>query len=311
MKILVFGASGAVGRPLVRMLRERGHEVGGTSRDPSRADSLRELGAQPVVCDALDAGSVRAAVESYEPEAIVNQLTALSAPFNPRRYREWVAPTNRLRREGTRHIVAAATAAGAQRLISQSIAFAYRWDGDGLKTEGDPLFDDDLGFADAVRALNELESLTLSTPGLTGTVLRYGWFYGPGTLYASDGDLAADVHRRRFPIIGRGNGVFSFIHVDDAAAATVAAVERPATGVFNVVDDEPASMATWLPEYAAALGAPRPFRVPAWLARFMAAGFVIGTATQLRGASNARAKAELGFSPRYPSWRQGFREALG
>jgi nucleoside-diphosphate-sugar epimerase len=288
------------------MLREHGHDVGGTSRDPARAAALRHLGAEPVLCDALDAGSVRAAVDGFAPDAIVNQLTALSGPFNPRRYREWVAPTNRLRREGTRHIVAAATAAGTRLLVSQSIAFAYRWDGRGLKTEADPLFDRDLGFADAIEALRELEHLTLHTPGLTGVVLRYGWFYGPGTMYAADGSMAADVRRRRFPVIGRGDGVFSFVHVEDAATAAVRALERPVPGIFNVVDDDPAPMRVWLPEFAAAVGAPRPLRIPAWLGRLFAAGFVIGTATELRGASNARARAELGWSPRWSTWREGF-----
>ncbi len=311
MRVLVAGATGVVGAPLVRMLQAAGHEVGGTSRDPARAAQLRALGAEPLVCDALDAESVHHAVGGFRPEAIVNQLTALSAPLNPRRYREWIAPTNRLRSEGTRNLVAAARAAGARRIISQSIAFAYRWDGPGLKTEADPLFEDDLGFADAVAALRELERLTLETPGLDGTVLRYGWFYGPGTLYAADGRVAADVRRRRFPIIAGGGGVFSFIHVEDAAAATLAALDRPAPGVFNVVDDDPAPMREWLPVYAAALGAPQPLRIPAWLARLGAAGFIVGTARHLRGASNARAKSELGWAPRWTSWRDGFPRALG
>jgi nucleoside-diphosphate-sugar epimerase len=310
MKVMVFGATGVLGRPLVRRLHERGDTVIGTTRAAGRGEAtLAALGAQPVVCDALDGDAVARAVTEHRPDVIVNQLTALGAPFNPRRYREWIAPTNRLRAEGTQNLVDAAQAAGTRRIVSQSIAFAYRWDGAGLKTEDDPLFDQDLGFADAVRALEQLERLTLHTPGVAGVVLRYGWFYGPGTLYAPGGSIAGDVRRRRFPLVGGGTGVFSFIHVEDAAGATVAAIEREPTGVFNVVDDDPAPMRDWLPVYAASLGAPRPLRVPSWLARLGAAGFVIGSAQHLRGASNARARSELGWEPRWPSWRQGFAQA--
>ena len=310
MKVMVFGATGAVGRPLVRMLRERGHAVIGTTRDARRANRLQELGAEPVVCDALDADAVRRTVETHRPDVIVNQLTALSAPMNPRRYREWIAPTNRLRSDGTRNLVDAAQAAGTQRIVSQSIAFAYRWDGAGPKTEDDPLFDGDLGFADGVEALQDARAIDAPHPGIAGVVLRYGWFYGPGTLYAAGGSIAEDVRRRRFPLVGGGTGVFSFIHVDDAASATVAAIEGDSTGVFNVVDDDPAPMRDWLPVYAGALGAPRPLRVPSWLARLGAAGFVVGSARHLRGASNARARAELGWAPAWPSWREGFARSL-
>lgn len=312
MRILVAGATGAVGRPLLRRLAEAGHEVLGTSRSEAGARAVRELRAEPVVVDALDAQAVRRAVTDARPEAIVNQLTALSGPLNPRRYIEWLEPTNRLRIEGTRNLVDAARDAGTRLLVSQSIAFAYRWSGDAPKTEDDPLFDGAPGgFDRAVSALRVLENATLKTPGLDGVVLRYGYFYGPRTSYASDGDVAAMVRKRQFPIVGRGTGRFSFVHVDDAAAATHAALERGRSGIFNIVDDDPAQMREWLPLYAEALGAKRPFRVPLPLARMFAGRFVADSAVHMRGAKNERARAELGWEPRWPSWRQGFREALG
>jgi len=311
MKVMVFGASGAVGQPLVRMLRARGDVVIGATRVAGRGRSvLAKLGAEAVVCDALDAEAVCRVVTEHQPDAIVNQLTALGGPFNPRRYREWIAPTNRLRAEGTRNLVSAARAAGTPRLVSQSIAFAYRWEGTDLKTETDPLFDRDLGFGEAVQALQELERLTLETPELSGVVLRYGWFYGPGTGYGRDGGFAQMVHKRGYPIVGGGTGVFSFVHVEDAASATLAALDASVGGVFNIVDDAPAPMREWLPAYAAALGAPRPRRVPLWLARFAAARYVAESGVHQRGASNARARRELGWEPRWPSWREGFARSL-
>ncbi|MDQ6835575.1 MAG: NAD(P)-dependent oxidoreductase [Actinomycetota bacterium] len=311
MKVLLAGATGAIGRPLVRILLEHGHDVIGTTRTEARAGALRELGAQAVLCDAFDRESVHRVVAMHQPEVIVNQLTALSAPFNPRRYIQWIEPTNQLRIEATRHLAEAGSAAGARLLISQSLAFAYRWDGDELKTEDDPLFDGGLGFERAVAALNELEQRTLGTPGLEGVVLRYGYFYGPGTSYARDGDVAELVRRRRFPVVGAGTGRFSFIHVEDAAAATLAAMQQHRPGVFNIVDDEPAEVREWLPYYAQVLGAKPPLRVPLWLARLATTRFVADGAVRLRGASNQRAKRDLGWQLRWPSWRRGFAEALG
>jgi nucleoside-diphosphate-sugar epimerase len=311
VRILVVGATGAVGRPLIRQLREHGHEVVGTTRSAGRADRVEALGARAVICDALDAGQVETAVHEVQPEVIVNQLTALSAPINPRRYAQWLEPTNELRRVGTRNLAAAAQAAGTPRLVSQSIAFAYDWDGAGLRTEADPLMRSLSDFRPAVEALDVLETTTLSTPGLAGTVLRYGYFYGPGTSYASDGDVAQLVRKRRFPIVGAGTGVFSLVHVEDAAAATVAVIEQEIAGTFNVVDDDPAPMHQWLPLYAEAVGAPRPFRVPLWLARLASSRFIAEGALRLPGASNARARKELGWAPQWSSWREGFRRALG
>jgi nucleoside-diphosphate-sugar epimerase len=294
------------------MLRERGHETLGTTRSEANADALRELGAEPVLCDALDRESLRHAVRTAAPEAIVNQLTDLSAPLNPRKYAHWLEPTNQLRIEGTRNLAEAATEAHTRLLVSQSVAFAYRWDGDGLKSEDDPLFDDaPSGFDRAVAAVRELERHTLETPGLDGIVLRYGYFYGPATSYARGGQFAEMTRKRQFPIVGSGTGRFSFVHIEDAAAATLAALERGRPGVYNVVDDEPAEMRDWLPAYAESLGAKPPRRVPHWLARLVTNRFMADSSLELRGASNAKAKRELGWQPRQTSWRQGFRDTLG
>jgi 2-alkyl-3-oxoalkanoate reductase len=310
--VLVAGATGAIGRPLLRMLRERGHETLGTTRSEANADALRELGAEPVVCDALDRESLRQAVHTAAPDAIVNQLTDLSAPLNPRKYAQWLEPTNRLRIEGTRNLAESATEARTRLLVSQSVAFAYRWDGDGLKTEDDPLFDEAPGgFDRAVAAVRELERRTLETRGLDGIVLRYGYFYGPGTPYARDGQFAQMTRKRQFPIVGSGTGRFSFVHIEDAAAATLAALERGQPGVYNVVDDEPAELRECLPAYAVSLGAKPPRRVPHWLARLVANRFMADSSLELRGASNAKAKRELAWQPRQTSWRQGFRDTLG
>jgi nucleoside-diphosphate-sugar epimerase len=225
---------------------------------------------------------------------------------------EQLASNDRVRTEGTANLVSAALAAGARRIVAQSIAFAYEPVGGPIKNEDDPLFiDAPPPWSRSVRAVSELERLVTATEGIEGVALRYGFFYGPGSSYASDGSLAREARRRRLPIVGAGRGVFSFIHVDDAAAATVAAVRRGSPTVYNVVDDDPAPQRDWVPRYAEALGAKRPFRVPKWLARLVAGQYVVMLATELRGASNERAKRELGWNPRYPSWRQGFADALG
>lgn len=305
MKILIAGATGAVGRPMVQMLLERGHEVVGTSRSATGADRVRALGAVGTVCDALDAAAVQQTVAEHRPEVIVNQLTALSARFNPRKYEQWLRPTNELRTRGTRNLADAAVAAGTKLLVGQSTAFSYAWTGEGLKTEDQPLVAGDGGFADAVHAMESLERTTLHTDGLRGLVLRYGYFYGPDTQYGAHGEVTEMIRGRRFPIVGNGGGVFSFVHIDDAAAATVAAIERSASGVFNVVDDEPAEMRVWLPAAAQALGAKPPRKVPLWLARLATNRFVADGSVNLRGASNAKAKGELGWKPQH-SWREWF-----
>jgi nucleoside-diphosphate-sugar epimerase len=311
MRVLVAGASGAIGRPLVPKLVAAGHEVTGMTRSEARAEAVRAAGARAAVVDVFDTGALRAAVAEAQPEVIVHELTSLPERIDFRK-EDTYAATNRLRTEGTRNLIDAARAAGARRFVCQSIAFAYRTDGKGLKTEDDPLLTDAPGaFGSGVSALREMEEMVLGTDGLEGLVLRYGFFYGPGTYYAEDGTSTADVRRRRMPIVGKGSGVFSFIHVDDAADATVAAVERGAPGVYNVTDDEPAPVSEVLPALAEAVGAKPPRRIPRWLGRLFAGEGGVIMMTELRGAANAKAKRELGWELRYPSWRHGFREGLG
>ena len=297
----------------MRQLVQAGHEVSGTTRSESRAGLIREDGGDPVVVDALDRGALLSAVAGARPDAVVHQLTLIPSEINPRKMAEQFEVTDRLRTEGTHNLVDAARAAGARRVIAQSIAFVYRMDGrpDEVKTESDPLMGDDApqsvrGIAAAVA---EMERTVLDAGGI---VLRYGYFYGPGTSYAaSDGATAQRVRKRGFPIVGDGAGVFPFIHVDDAAAATVAALVRGDPGVYNVVDDEPAPLREWMPVYAEAVGAKPPRRVPKLAARIAAGKMAAEGATKMRGVSNEKAKRELGWEPRYPSWRQGFFEAAG
>jgi nucleoside-diphosphate-sugar epimerase len=311
MRVFVAGASGAVGRPLVPKLVAAGHEVTGMTRSESKTEDVRRAGARAVVADVFDVDALGAAMEEARPEVIVHELTALPDRIDFRKADTYAA-TNRVRTEGTGNLIEAARAAGARRLVCQSIAFAYRMDGEGLKTETDPLLSEAAGaFGSGVSALREMEAMVLGSDGLDGLVLRYGFFYGPGTYYAADGTSTDDVRRRRMPIVGKNSGVFSFIHVDDAADATVAAVERGAPGIYNVTDDEPAPMTEWVPVFAQAAGAKPPRRVPVWLARFVAGKDVSNFAVELRGASNQKAKRELGWEPAHSSWRTGFAESLG
>jgi len=313
MKVFVAGASGAIGGPLVRQLLQAGHEVTGMTRREERAAEIREAGASAVVCDAFDRKALDAAVAEAAPDVVVNQLTSLPQDYNPRKASFYEA-TDRVRREGGRNLIGAARAAGVRRLLTQSIAFLYAPEGDWVKSEDGRPFDDAPGhFRSAVETLLEHEREVTSSSDFEGLVLRYGQLYGPGTYYAPDGHLGREVRRRRFPIVGPGTGTFSFLHVDDAASATIAALDRGAPGVYNVVDDEPGPLHEWLPIYAGALSAKPPRRVPVWLAKLVAGSSVAAMATQLRGASNAKAKRELGWQPRYASWRDGFRDpaALG
>jgi nucleoside-diphosphate-sugar epimerase len=310
MRVFVAGASGAVGRPLVERLLAAGHEVTGMTRSSGSAEAIRATGARAAVVDVFDREALTEAVAEAAPQVVVHELTSLPARFQPRK-KDLYDATNRVRTEGTLNLVDAASEAGARRIVCQSIAFAYAPAGGALKSEEAPLMTDaPPPFGEAVGAVEVMERMVLEADGLDGLVLRYGWFYGPGTYYAADGTLAADVRKRRFPVVGDGSGVFSFIHVDDAADATVAAVERGAPGVYNVVDDEPAPMRAWLPAYAEALQAKPPRRVPLWLARFVAGRLVAELSTTLPGATNAKAKRELGWRPAHPSWRSGFAQSL-
>ncbi len=307
MKVFVAGASGVIGRPLVRQLVAAGHDVTGMTRSEDRAGEIREAGASAVVCDVFDAAALEKAVREAAPEVVVHELTALPARLDYKAKEDPLAPTNRVRTEGTRNLLAAAKAAGARRLIAESVAFFYKPQGEWVKDEEAPLNLAAPGyFGDAAAALADLERQVGGAEGIDGVVLRYGWLYGPGTFFDRVGSQTEDALKRRLPIVGKGDGTFSFLHVEDAASATVAALERGAPGTYNVVDDEPAPMREWVPVFCEKVGAKKPMRVPVWLARLIAGAAAVGSATQLRGASNAKAKRELGWQPRYPSWRQGF-----
>ena len=309
MKVFVAGASGVIGRPTVRKLVAAGHEVVGTTRREERAAEIREAGAEAVVCDVFDAEALREAAVAAKPEVVLHALTALPSSFNPKS--DYLAATNRVREEGTRNLVAAAKAAGARRIVAESVAFFYEPEGDRVKDEEAPLFRDPPGrFAAACDALVSLERDVLEAGEPEGVVLRFGWFYGPGTYYDHSGTIAEETLKRRNPIVGKGDGVFSFVHIEDAAAAYVAAIDHGSPGIYNVVDDEPAPLREWLPVYAEALGAKPPRRVPAWLARLFAGKDLASAAVEMRGAANAKAKRELGWQPEHPSWRQGFAESL-
>jgi nucleoside-diphosphate-sugar epimerase len=305
MRVLVIGATGAVGLPLVSQLVERGHEVVGTSRTRMRAETLRELGAEPTVLDVLDRDAVRQMVLETQPDGIVHQATALADGVDFKRFAEGLAPTNRIRTEGTDNLLAAAKEVGVQRLVAQSYGvMTYARVGGPVKTEDDPL---DESLPDAmhatIEAIKHLETAVLDAGGIA---LRYGSFYG-----AAIDPMRDAVRGRKVPIVGDGDGVWSLVHVADAAAATVLALERGESGVYNVADDDPAPVREVLPVMAEALGAPPPRKVPTWLAKLFAGEIGVIVMTQIRGASNAKAKRELGWTLRYPSWRQGFPATYG
>ncbi len=278
------------------------------TRSEESATALREAGAAAAVVDVFDTDALNAAMADARPEVVVHQLTSIPENLDPRKMEEQFETTNRLRTEGTRNLLEAARAAGARRFIAQSIAFAYAPREGGLNDEDDPLWSE---ATPIVAAVEEMERQVLGAEGLEGLVLRYGFFYGPGTSYAPDGATAAMVRKRQFPVIGRGQGEWPFIHVDDAAGATVVAVERGAPGVYNVVDDDPTPLREWLPVFAETIGAKKPFRVPKLLARLAAGKMATHYGTGMRGASNEKIKRELAWTPGYPSWREGFREGLG
>jgi 2-alkyl-3-oxoalkanoate reductase len=320
MKVFVAGATGALGRQLVPQLVARGHEVVGMTKSASKRDLVRSLGARPVVADALDPDAVAPAVASAEPEVIVHQLTALTGPMSMRDARRpdrslAAIMTNRLRTEATDHLLAAGRAVGARRFVAQSIA-AFRFAGTGgpVQTEAEPLDPNPpAGLQTGLEAILYLEQAVTTIEWGAGLALRYGGFYGPGTgiSLASDAVIAAPVRKRRFPIVGDGGGVWSHVHIEDAAAATAIAVERGQPGIYNVVDDEPAPVREWLPVLASALDAKPPRRIPRWLGRLLAGEAATAMMTEAKGASNEKAKRELGWKPRYASWRQGFAQGLG
>ena len=305
MRVLVAGASGAIGTWLVPQLIDRGHEVIGTFRSPAHAERVRALGAEPVALDLLDARAVRQAVLETRPEAIIHQATDLADVRFGRSLDRSFASTNRLRTEGTDALLAAAREAGLRRFVAQSFAsYRYAREGGPVKAEDDPLDPSPPAMARQTNAA--MRHLDQAVTNAGGIALRYGGFYGdPGD------QLARAVGKRQFPIIGHGEGVTSWVHLDDAAAATVLALDHDGPALYNIVDDEPAPTREWLPVLADALGAKPPRHLPAWVARLIIGEDAVLGATQSRGASNARARRELGWTPRYPSWRQGFAASLG
>jgi nucleoside-diphosphate-sugar epimerase len=307
MRVFLAGATGAVGSRLVPQLVARGHQVTATTRSAGKVERLRVLGADPVVVDGLDGVAVGEAVARAEPDAIIHQMTALAGTPDMKRFDRWFAITNTLRTRGTEHLLAAARAAGVQRLIAQSYT---NWpnvpDGGPVKTEDDPLDPSPPAQQrESLAAIRFLEKAVLEAP-LEGIVLRYGNFYGPG---ASE-SLVEMVMKRKMPLVGDGGGIWSWIHVDDAASATVAALEHGRRGIYNIVDDDPAALSEWLPYLADALGARKPMRVPVWLGRLVAGEVGVSMTTRIRGSSNAKARRELDWQPSWRSWRDGFRRGL-
>jgi nucleoside-diphosphate-sugar epimerase len=314
MKVFVAGATGALGRVLVPQLVAGGHEVAGMTRTPSKKGLLRSLGARPVVADALDPDAVARAVAEAEPEVIVHQLTALSGSLDLRHIDRAFGETNRLRTEGTDHLLAAGRAVGARRFVAQSFAgWPSARTGGPVKTEADP-FDPTppAALKTMLDAIRHLEDAVTGATWTEGVVLRYGGFYGPGTSFSlkPEGEHVTAIRQRKFPLVGSGAGMWSFIHIEDAATATVAAIEHGERGIYNVVDDEPAPVSAWLPVAAETLGAKPPRRLPRWLGRIAAGEAAVVMMTEVRGASNKKAKRELGWTPHYSSWRQGFANGL-
>jgi 2-alkyl-3-oxoalkanoate reductase len=315
MRIFIAGATGALGSRLVPLLRNAGHEVFGSSRNEAGAAKVDAQDATGIVMDPLDDGSVRAAVLAAEPEVIIHELTALGAMTgNMKKWDAEFAMTNRLRTEATDHLLAAAAGVGVRRFVAQS--YGGHWTnqrtGGPVKTEADPLVDEPgKGAHETLRAIQHLETAVTAAQGIEGVVLRYGNLYGPGNAFSRTGEMAELIRKGKMPVVGGGTGVWSWLHIDDAAAATAVAVERGAPGIYNIVDDAPAPVAEWLPYLAEQLGGKRPMRLPGWVAKPMIGQFGLALMTTVRGSSNAKAKRELEWTPRYATWREGFRTGLG
>jgi nucleoside-diphosphate-sugar epimerase len=312
--MFVAGATGAVGKYLVPLLIQRDHEVVALTRSAEKAKLLEAIGARVVVGDALDAAAIGAAVAAAKPDAVVHQMTALTGiGANLKQLDEAFAPTNRLRTDGLDHLLAASRAAGVRRFIAQSFTgWPYARTGGPVKTEADPLDSNPPPhFEKTLAAIRYLEETLAGCRDLDALVLRYGFFYGPGTSIAADGEIVAALRQRKLPIVGDGAGIWSFTHVADAASATVAALDRGSPGLYNIVDDEPAPVVDWLPSLAAAVDAEPPRHVPAWLAKPLIGAGGVTMMTEIRGASNAKAKRDLDWRPEYASWRDGFVRGLG
>jgi len=308
VRVFVAGGTGVIGRRLVPYLVARGHQVTATTTSAAKLAVLEQLGAEAALMDGLDPVSVGEAVAAARPDAIVHQMTALSEAHagrpNLRKPDRFFAATNRLRSEGTDHLLAAAEATELTNFVAQGFgAFNGIREGGWVKTEEDPMDPGPAGARAGAEALGHLEDVVVKAGG---AALRYGSLYGPGAI----DDWVGLVRKRQFPLVGGGTGYLSWVHLDDAASATVLALEQRATGVFNVADDEPAPASQWLPYLAACAGAKRPLRLPKWVARLLAGEMAVVMMTEGRGFSNAKAKRELGWKLRYPSWRQGFKEEL-
>lgn len=302
MRIFVAGATGAIGRPLIAQLHSVGHDVVALTRTPEKARILAEQGVEPAIADVFDADAVKAAVIRAQPEVVIEQLTSLPKTYTPETMQAAAQMNDRIRLEGGANVLAAAQAAGVRRYIRQSIAF-WAIPGTGLADEETPLaLDASPAVADGTRTLNEIEHRLLGNPNLEGIVLRYGFFYGPGTWYATDGDVAEQVRQQQFPIVGNGQGVWSWVHVEDAAFATVAAVDRGNPGIYLIADDRPLEVRVWLPAYAQWLNAPPPPQVSVEDALRISGADAVYYGTQIRGVSNAKAKRELNFQPRSLEW---------
>jgi 2-alkyl-3-oxoalkanoate reductase len=313
MKILLAGASGAIGQHLVPLLVAQQHEVYGAFRNPAHTERVQRLGATPILLDALDATAVNKAFTEIKPQAVIHQLTAIPAHIDLRHIDRDFALTNQLRTEGTRNLATAAVSAGVEKFIAQSFAgWPYAPKGIRLKTEEDEL---DTHPPEKLKsmldAIQTLENTVLREPKFTGIVLRYGPLYGPLSSIALDGTLVEDIRHHKFPLVGQGTGVWSFLHLHDAATATIAALTHAQRGIYNIVDDDPALVSDWLPYLAECVGAKPPMHVPNAIAKLMVGDHAVALMNDIRGVSNEKARRELNWTPKYSSWRQGFREALG
>jgi 2-alkyl-3-oxoalkanoate reductase len=301
-----------VGQPLVAALISAGHHVTAITRSVGHGDVLADAGAEPVIGDVFDAERLNGIVVAARPEVVIQHLTSLPKNLNPRNMKAAYAQNDRVRAQGGSNLLAAAKAAGAHRYIAQNVCFFYAMVGPRVVDEDAPLALDASGpNGRSVRTTAEMERRVVGSTELDGLVLRFGFWYGPGTTFAADGYTADQVRRRRYPVVGNGEGLFPFVHIDDVVGATLAALGRGEAGIYNVADDQPAPMSEWLPEYAQALGAPPPRRIPRWLASLVVGQFVAAQATGMRGVSNAKAKDRLGWIPSHPTWRVGFHTALG
>ena len=310
MRVFLAGATGAIGRQLLPLLTQAGHDVTAMTRTPKGAGWISSQHAHPVICNVFDREKLGQTVVQASPEVLIHQLTSIPKRINPRKVVEELALTNRLRTEGTLILMEAARAAKVRRVIAQSVSFFYNPNGGSPAREDESLFRLIPGGSELVDAVHVHEHAVMGSPGIDGVVLRYGSFYGPGTFYAGDGSFAKDVRRRRIPIVGEGKGQFSFIHVSDAAAATAMFVDAGKPGIYNVVDDEPAAVADWLPYYAELLQAKRPYRVPEFMGRLGAGPYGAYIMTDQRGASNQKIKEAVAWKPEHATWRQGFRTEI-